>query len=703
MALITKIRKNLWLVLVLLGLALAAFILMDMTSSQNMGGQTQFNVGEVNGETISWADFQNAENVLYSGSAGNIYGKREALWNYMVRSTIFEQEAEEVGINVTDEEMEELQFGNNISPVIQRNFADPNTGQLNIEALNNFRQGLEAGTLPPQSLRFWEFQEGQIRADRIQSKLQTLVTKGMYMPEWHVTKRHFENNNKLDFLYVKVPFEEVDDSQVTITDEDLQAYIEENPGLYSSDEETRNVVYVSFGVEPTAGDTAEIVQILEDLRKDFETIEDDSLFVENNYGQIEDIYYKKGILSSYLQDTIEKMEVGGIVGPYQDGGSFKVAKLLDQKVIPDSVEVRHILRSVTDQASFNAANALIDSLKNVIENGANTFDSLAVKFSQDPGSGAKGGDLGFTSIGRMVPQFNNLIFYKAEPRKLYKVATQFGIHLVEVTNQKFLDSEPSYRVAYLQEAIVPSQETQDIRYDEVSQFVAANRTYTELEATVNSDPDLEFKLGNGLTENSYGVGDLPEVNSSRSIVQWAFENDNEPGDVSPEVYTFQDEVNYFNNQYVVVALTAINEPGLATVATVRDEVTAQVMKEKKGEIIKSQISGTDLSAIAQQFNTTVDSAKGAVFISGFVPGVGAEPKVIGTAFSIEDGATAGPIVGNGGVFYVKRLSLLDAFEPNNIAQLRKVNSSQNPTRVNNNLSDALMKMVPIEDQRSKYY
>ena len=124
---------------------------------------------------------------------------------------------------------------------------------------------------------------------------------------------------------------------------------------------------------------------------------------------------------------------------------------------------------------------MIDSLKRVIESGANSFDSLAVKFSQDPGSGAKGGDLGYTSIGRMVPQFNNLIFYKAEPRKLYKVATQFGIHLVEVTNQQFLSSETSYRVAYLKEAIVPSQETQDIEYDKVSQFVAGNRTYADLE------------------------------------------------------------------------------------------------------------------------------------------------------------------------------------------------------------------------------
>src|SRR5210317_1598372 len=104
MALITKIRRNLWLVLILLGLALAAFILMDMTSSQNLGGGAQFDVGEVDGETISWNEFQNAENILYQGSSGNVYSRRDALWNYMVRESIIQQEAERVGLAVTEDE-----------------------------------------------------------------------------------------------------------------------------------------------------------------------------------------------------------------------------------------------------------------------------------------------------------------------------------------------------------------------------------------------------------------------------------------------------------------------------------------------------------------------------------------------------------------------------------------------------------------------
>jgi len=704
MALITKIRRNLWLVLILLGLALAAFILMDMTSSQNMGGSTQFNVGAVNGEDISWQDFQNAENVLYSGSAGNIYGKREALWNYMVRTEIFEQEAEEIGFNVTDEEMEELQFGNNISPVIERNFADPQTGRLNAEALNNFRQALNAGTLPPQSQRFWEFQKGQIRSDRLQSKLQNLVIKGMYMPEWSVTKRHYENNNKMDFAYVQIPFDKVDDSQVNVSDADIQAYIDANPGEYTIDEENRNLVYVGFNVEPTKQDSVDIIASLGELRADFEKMTDgDSLFVENNYGQIEDTYYKKSVLSSYLQDTIEGMEVGGIVGPYQDGNDYKVAKLMDKKVIADSVKVRHILRSVQEQAQYAPAAALLDSLKKEIESGRASFDSLAPRFSQDPGSGAKGGDLGYTAPGRMVPQFNNLIFYKANPGELKIVATQFGLHLVEVTDQKFLGNEESYRVAYLKEAIIPSEETQNVKYDEVSQFVGKNRTYADLEKTVNADESLEFKFANGLLKNSYAVGDLPESNASRNMVKWAFDSDVEPGNVSPEIYTFEDDVNYFNSQYVVAALTAINPAGKASVATVRDEVRGKVVKEKKGEIIKSQISNTNLASIAEKFGSKVDTAKGAVFISAFIPGLGAEPKSIGTAFGLGEGETAGPIVGNTGVYYIKAMTKEEAFEPNNIAQLRKVNSSQLPTRVANSLSDALKKMVPIEDQRSNYY
>ncbi|MDX1684111.1 MAG: peptidylprolyl isomerase [Saprospiraceae bacterium] len=702
MALITKIRRNLWLVLILLGLALAAFILMDMTSSQNLGGGQQFNVGEVGDETISWNDFQNAESVLYAGSSGNVYSRRNTLWNYLVRASIVEQEAEEIGVAVTEEEMQELQFGNNISPVIQRNFADPNTGRLNMEALNNFREALNAGTLPQQSLAFWNFQEGQVKSEALQSKINTLVVKGMYMPGWNVTKRHYENNNKVDFDYVKVSYDEVEDAEVTVTDEDLQAYIEANAGEYESDEETRSVAYVEFEVTPTSEDTAMILEKINELKSDLEQVEDDSLFITNNYGIYETKYFKAGELSPEIMDTVTTMEEGDIYGPYRDGGEYRVAKLVDKKVIPDSVQVRHILRSVTDQPSLAAASSLIDSLKNVIESGEATFDSLAMQFSQD-GSAAQGGDLGITAPGRMVQPFNDLIFYRAEEGKLYTVATQFGLHLVEVTDQVFLDDEPSYRMAYLKEAIIPSEETQNVRYDEVVEFISENRSYEDLQASVNNDEELEFLVGNGLTENSFVIGDLGPEQASRDIVKWAFSGDVEPGDVSPEVYVYEDAVNYFNSKYVVVSLTAINPPGLMSVASVRDEIEPKVRNEKKGQLIASRISTDDLGAIADQFNTTVDTAVGAVFISGFVPGVGSEPEVIGSAFSLEEGESAGPIIGNSGVYYIRTTRKEEALPPNNIAQLRKVNTSQYPTRVSNGLMDAMKKMIDIEDQRSTYY
>ena len=703
MALITKIRKNLWFVLVLLGLALAAFILMDMTSSQNMGGGTQFNVGTIGDRTVSWNEFQNAESIMYSGSSSNVYARRDNLWNYFVREAVVNQETDEIGISVTEDEMYELQFGNNISPVIQRNFQDPNTGRLNIEALNQFRQAYNDGTLPQQSVNFWKFQEGQIRNEQLESKMNNLVMKGMYMPSWHVTKRHFENNDKLDIAYVKVPFDQIEDTEVSISDEDLAAYIEAHSAEYTVDEETRNVVYVEFDVSPTAQDTADILSSISELKADFEKVDDDSLFVENNYGSISNAYEKAGSLSPAIADSVPSWEVGTIYGPYRDGNEFRVVKIVDKKVIADSVEVRHILRSVTDQASFNAANKMIDSLKTVIESGANSFDSLATRFSQDPGSGAQGGDLGYTAAGRMVPQFNDLIFYRAEPNKLYKVNTQFGIHLVEVTGQKFLGDEPSYRLAYLQEAIVPSEETQNLEYDKVVDFISENRSYTDLESSVNAREDLELKVGTGLTVNSFVVGELGPENASRDIVKWAFTGDVEPGNVSPEVYIYEDPVNYFNSKYVVVGLTAINPAGLASVATVRAEIEPLVVNQKKGEMIAAKISASDLSAIAAQFETQVDTAKAAVFISGFVPGIGNEPDVIGKAFSLEEGQSAGPIIGKTGVYYVKTLYKEKGLDPNNIAQLRKVNMSQYLTRISNGLMDALKKQFETVDERSTYY
>ncbi len=703
MALIGTIRKNSWLLVVLIGLALAAFIIMDMTSNRTGVGSNEFTIGEVNGEKISWPEFQRTESVLYANSNTDVFGRRNFLWNYFVEEKIVEGEAEELGLNVGDEELEELLFGTRVSPIVQRNFTNQQTGQFDRNSLNEFKTALDNGQLTQQYVEFWEMQKNEVVKDRLQNKLTNMVKKAIYTPTWMAEQAQKDMGSSLDFAFVKVPFDAIEDSEVTVTEDDYEAYLKENSALFKVDEQRRAADYVVFDVVPTATDSQDIRNAIANLVPAFAETDDDSMFVENNFGLYDVAYVKKDLLSPAISDTVFDMSVGSVYGPYIDEGAFKAVKVVDRKLIPDSVRSRHILMRVETAEQFAPAKAKIDSIKNLIETGAEPFDSLAIKTSQDIGSGAKGGDLGYASQGMMVKPFNDMIFYQAEEGELNIVYTQFGIHLVEVTDRKYIENEEGVQVAYLQEPIVPSENTQDAIYDQALDFVADHRTLDELTAAVEENPSLSLETAEGLDKNGYIFGALGGGNTSRDIIRWIFDPGTSEGDVSPEVYIYEDPDLYFNSKYVIPALRSVSEAGLPTVADVRQTIEQAVINRKKGEMIKSRISGNDLVAIAGQFDAEVDTLENVNFNMSYMPQLGQEPKVLAYMDALEKGETGGPVVGNTGVYVFKLTEKTIASLPSNMSSLRNQVAAPVRQAADFQLMDALKKAAEIEDNRFTYY
>lgn len=218
MALISKIRKNSWLLIVMLALGLGGFVVMDMVSAGSRASGNEFTIGVVNGKKLDWNDFQRAERILYPNSTGDVYGQRNYLWNYMVEEQLLKEESEALGLGVSKEEMEELQFGTRLSPVIQRNFRDPNTGQMDRATLDQIKTNLGTGNLQPQLEEFWGFQSGEIIKDRLQTKLSNLVKKSIYTPTWMAQQLQAEQGSSLDFTYVLVPFDKIADEEVKAED-----------------------------------------------------------------------------------------------------------------------------------------------------------------------------------------------------------------------------------------------------------------------------------------------------------------------------------------------------------------------------------------------------------------------------------------------------------------------------------------------------
>ena len=702
MALISKIRKNSWILILMLALGLGGFVVMDMVSAASKSSGNQFTIGVVNGEKLDWNDFQRAERIFYPNSTGDVYGQRNYIWNYMVEDQLLKAEGEELGLNVGTEEMEELQFGTHLSPVIQRNFRDPNTGQMDRNTLDQIKANLGTGKLQPQLEDFWKFQSGEIVKDRLQSKLAGLIKKSIYTPTWMAQQLQAEQGSSIDFTYVLVPLDKVAEGDVKLTDDDYKAWMKDNAGLLKKKEEIRNVDFVVFNVTPTTEDTAVVREKINENIAAFRTTENDSQFVENNYGIIDEVYYKKADLAEMIADTVFDLPVGTVYGPYIDGVSFKAVKVLGKKVIPDSIQARHILIRAENADAVMAATKKLDSIKTVIESGAGRFDSLAMRVSQD-GSAQKGGDLGWSALGRMVKPFNDLIFYKAEPGQLNLVTTQFGVHLVEVTGRKYIDNEQGVKVAYLVEPIVPSEETQAAVYDDALEFSGQNRDVTEMKAAVEKNPALSIETAAGLTANAYQFSSLGGGATSRDIIRWAFAPETKVGMVAPEVYVYDEPTLFYNSRYVVPALKSVVKAGEASLAEVKELYTDKVTTLKRGEILSSKMTGKSLEAVASEFGVEVDTFNNVNFNMSYLQGLGNESRLIGKVTSLKEGESAGPIVGISGVYMVKVIHRTEASVSTDIAAFRGQLANTTRSSIDSRLMEAVRNAAEIKDNRYKFY
>ena len=699
MAMIQKIRQNSWLLVVLIALGLLGFLVMDMTSGQqSVFGGVDTDMGEVNGTAIDVNEFNNRLNNVFRSAD---YAQREQLWNFYIDDILLKEEASALGLGVGRTELIDREFGINPDPAVTKWFINQQTGQVDRQQINQVQQAIESGTFTdPQARYFWSHVEKEVIKSRLQSKLNSLVSKAMYTPAWMAQLMNEELNQKLDLAYVRIPYSEVDNSEVEVKDADIAAFLKENPGKYEREEEVRVISYVTFPVEPSAADSMGIRKELEDLAADFSAAEDDSLFVEVNDGQFPLQYLHEEDLPESLQGVAFGLETGSTYGPYLEGRYYRMAKLVDRKPVADSVRSRHILRRVDDPNNTQAiedAKRLVDSLKTLIETGVATFDTLAKQFGQD-GTAAKGGDLDFAVQGSMVPSFNQYIFHEGEIGELGIVETQFGIHLVEVTDRRNI--QDGVRMAFLNRPILPGEETRRAASNMALEFAADHRDAAAMKSGA-AEKGLQVQQTAPRVSSDYSIVGLGSGPDAREIIRWAFSDNTDPGDVSADIYAFEDEQFLYENKYVVAALENIQKPGLPSVSEIRPEVETEVLNRKKADLLASRIQATTLESIANQFATQVDTARGIAFSAGFVPGIGREPQVIAAAFSLGINQLSEPVAGQSGVF-VLNVFYKQPVPAVNMPQVRRQASSRARTQVAGNLMNSLRADAEVEDNRARF-
>ncbi|MEO1517921.1 MAG: peptidylprolyl isomerase [Bacteroidota bacterium] len=707
MALIGKIRNNSWLLIILIGLGLGGFIIMDMFNSQTgaFGAGNQTTMGVVDGNKIDYNNFSRTEQTLYSNAGSDVYGRRDYLWNYFVEEALLKDAANELGLGVSRDELRELQFSadpKRMSEIIKARFSNPATRQVDRQQLNNIQQSLDKGELGKSPLGpYWAMQEKEVIKERLQGKMVNMVSKAMYAPTWLIEMKHYEQNNKFDLAYVQIPFDEISDLDIEVKDSDMSNYLSKNKNKYVKDEEARRMAFTVFEVKPTAADSAALLKEMEDMIPKFRDAENDTSFVENNYGSLDAAYVKKTQLNPDIANQIFDAEPGTVVGPFIASGSYQLAKLIGRKIVPDSVRSRHILLRAENPQQLLTARNRADSLKQLIENGTHSFDSLARAFGTDA-TASGGGDLGYAAPGRMVKPFEDLIFYNAEEGDLNIIQTQFGIHLVEVTGRKITEEEPGVRVAYVRKSIIPSEETENKVNNEALKFVAAHRTVEDLTNAVAANENLTLYTSEPLKRNDFNVPELGFGEETRRIVRWLYKND-EVNKVSPEVYVYQDPIEYFESKFVIAALKSVQPANNVKVEDVRDEIEPMVKNQKKGEAIIARINSQDLSAVASEFSVQVDTFTEMFLGIRASRDIGSDLKVVSTAYYLNEGEVSKPIIGEKGVYVVKVLNKKDNPVPDNIAKMRSVHSLELRSPVQPRLMDAIKREASITDNRSKFY
>jgi peptidyl-prolyl cis-trans isomerase D len=708
MALIGKIRSNPLLVLLFIGGGIALFVLSDIMNSGNSGpiGPAEAMMARVGEVEIERNEFERTLQV--AGNQGDVYQSRDALWRYYLSESLIRNETEEIGLAVTNPELEELTFGPRYSPVIRQNYSNRQTGQINQEQLNYFRQriqdntiqeGIEAGELPPNFVDIWKFQNRQVATNRLQQKLTALVSKAMYAPSWQAQNYADAQGANRAAALIRVPFDELDNDAVEVTEADLEEYLRDNRSTYTSVEETRQIAYVTFPVEPTPADSAAVRELMNELAREWRQTrpEGDSLFALTAGGSYSGTYVAEDqLVPSAADELLNEVGIGEVYGPFQEGQLSVLAKVIDRRDVPNTVTLRRIVQPVSNALQQAETGALLDSLQEVLAENDDDFSTLAATYNRDPRSLATDGVLEDVEPGQLDPAVEELAFIDGEIGEWYRVGTPAGLQLLQVVSRSE-ESTTRVKVAYATEPMIPSSETEDAVRAEAEEFLSG-KTELEILKSAAQNAGFDVSISEPLTVGAFRIGELGTGQDIRDIVCWAFGSD--VGEVSGFVYTSTDPNFYYESTYILVGVENILPEGMAPLDAVREQITPLVRNQLKGEQLAERLRGMDLAAAAGEFDVPVDTLSSVNLTLRNLPqGIGNEPAVVAAASEGTTGQVSEPIVGNRGVYLVKPLTEAPTGMSGNLPVARTSINTSSRTRVNQQLLEGLRAAVDVEDQR----
>jgi peptidyl-prolyl cis-trans isomerase D len=682
MSTLSRIRQNIGLIAIVIFIALASFILTDFFQGITTVLQGAPEAGTVAGDEITDQSYQERVSLYMQnqgGTPGELQGcqLRSTAWDNMVQEKVYNDAMGEVGLKITGEEL--YTMFEEVSPLVRQILGIGPNQQIEANQIKRYLDQLLQQN--PDQLALIEDLMAQQRGSQ---RYLNMLSASYVSSEASALRAYQQSNRKVDLSFLGVNFTAIPDSTVLVSDSELRSYLNAHKAQYEQAAET-SIRYVRFKLAPTRADSMKAFDRLAKQRANFAAIQNDSIYT---IGKARQPYSPRPVplaqLPVAVRDSVVDASAGTVYGPILQGGYYQLFKVVS---VADSgqsaAKINHILFTGDSTTEAQAR-----SVAGEARSGGN-FAELAAEYSDDFNTKNLGGSLGWYRRGQFGPDFDEAIDNASVGSIVGPIEGPGGFHVVQVVAK----TSQTYDVARIEEEIIYSKSTRDSVYGVANQFAAQLGATKDINRSA-AEAQVNAFESNPLDESSC---DVLGLNGGRELVVWA---------LSQEVGTISRKVFNINDNFVIAQVTGRKEKGIKAVEEVREEVTRLVRNEKKGKMIQEKLaslSGQDLNAMKDAYGAGafINTAKGINFDSNSLPGIGADPKVIGRAVALKAGDTSQPIVGNNGVYVLQATNVTEAPEaPEGSLSVQAAQLAQRgQQQLQGKINAALIEMAKVEDNR----
>ena len=712
MATLQKIRRKGPLLVIVIGLALFAFIAGDAWKvlQPHQGKQ---DVGEVNGEVLSAQDYQKMvdelseviklTNGLNSLTEDQLNNVKDQVWQSYVNNKLIAEQAEKLGLKVTDAEIQSIIDQGTHPLLMQTPFRNPQTGMFDKDMLKKFLvdyANLNASQMPAQYVEyyqkmgaFWQFVEKTLAQSTLAEKYQNLVTKSLISNPVAAEDAFNSRTEQSDLLLAGVPYSSINDSTVQVSDSEIKDRYNEKKEQFKQLVETRDIRYIDVKVVPSDADRKAVEkEVTEYSNQLASTTADFGTFVRSTGSSVNysDVPVSKSVFPADVASRLDSTNVNEVYGPYynQTDDSFNAFKLLAKVSSPDSIQFRQIqVYADTEEKT----KTLADSIYNALKGGAD-FAAVAKIYGQTGeatwvnAQSWEGSELAAdhskfinTLLNQPVNELANLNMGQANL-------------ILQVMNKKSMQTK--YKVAVVKREVEFSKETYNAAYNKFSQFVAQNTT---IDSMVKNAEESGYTLmpRTDLSSAEHYVGG---VRSTREALKWIFAA--KPGEVSP-LYECGE-----NDHLMVVALDKIHEAGYRDINSVAEMLRAEIRRDKKAEKIMEEMKKYNSIAQVKGMKDAVsDSVKHVTFSAPAYISVtrSSEPVIGAVAAKTAANKVSAPIKGNGGVYMIQVYAKEKGSEKFDAKQEETTLTNMAVRIAGNQLINDLYQKAKVVDQRYLFF